>query len=55
MNYIRKFVEDYRWRNMRRYIFLKSSMMNLKGVGNVQCEKLIKELSKSHNSCFISE
>lgn len=55
VKYIRKFVEDYQWRNMHWYIFLKSSMMNLKGVGNVQCKKLIKELSKLHNSCFISE
>lgn len=30
-------------------------MMNLKGVGNVQYQKQIKELSKLHNSFFICE
>jgi len=53
VKYVTKFIEDYQWRNMNWYIFLKSNVMNLKGVGNVQCEKQIKELSKSHSSFFI--
>lgn len=55
VKYFRKFIEDYQWKNTYWYIFLKSVTMNLKGVGNVQCKKQIKELSKLRNTFFICE